>query len=238
MPPRAERAAQKQPATRSERTRERLIDAAGAVFAARGYRGATLREIALRAGVNLAAAHYHFGSKQELYVEVARAHFEALEARIEARGGGAAEALGRAASRDALVEQLRNRLRAMLEPLLDPDDLHATLMLRELTDPSEALPILVRRWIDPMRRDTARILARLAPALDADAIERCVRSVVGQLFFHRTHRAALLLMMGRRDFPAGFADELADHVVAFTLGGLAALEARGAAKRRPARRRR
>jgi AcrR family transcriptional regulator len=223
---------------RSERTRERLIGAAGAVFAERGYRGATLRDISQRAGVNLAAAHYHFGSKQDLYLEVARAHFERLDARIAERGAAVDTALDATKSRAELVELLRARLRVMLATLLDPRDQHATLMLRELTDPSEALPFLVRRWIDPMRRDTARILRLLAPRLDAAAIESSVHSVVGQVFFYRTHRAALLLMMGRRAYPAGFADAVADHVLEFTLGGLAALEARGGREPRSAGRRR
>ena len=67
-------------------TRERLVEAAAGLFAERGYRGATLREIARRAGANLAAANYHFGSKQRLYLEVARAEFDHLERLLEERG--------------------------------------------------------------------------------------------------------------------------------------------------------
>ena len=222
-------AAPARPVPRSQETRERLIGAAGAVFAARGYRGATLRDIAERAGVNLAAAHYHFGSKRDLYREVACEHFGRLEARLRAEGGAVGDDLA-GASREQLVRLLRARIHALLGTLLGGDDLHATLMLREMLDPSAVLPTLVRRWIDPLRVDTERILAALAPRLDAAAIERATRSVVGQVFFHRTHRPALLLMMGRRAYPPDFADEVADHVVAFTLGGLAELE------RRPPRR--
>ena len=57
---------------RARQTRDRLIEAAAGVFAERGYRGATMREIAERAGANLAAAHYHFGSKLDLYRDVVR----------------------------------------------------------------------------------------------------------------------------------------------------------------------
>jgi len=209
---------------RAQRTRERLIDAAAAVFAAQGYRGATMREIAERAGANLAAAHYHFGSKQELYREVARVHFERLETRIAESGGAVDEALADTLSRPGAIALLRARVRTMLEVLLEPDGVHATFVQRELADPSEVLPEIVRRWIDPMRRDTERLLARLAPGLDAERVARAGQSVVGQVFFYRTHRAALLLMLGLRHYPPGFADEAADHVVAFTLGGLAALQ--------------
>jgi TetR/AcrR family transcriptional regulator, regulator of cefoperazone and chloramphenicol sensitivity len=221
---------------RSQRTRERLIEAAGKVFASRGYRGATMREIADRARVNLAAAHYHFGSKQDLYREVLREHFERLEARLFDEGGGVDERLSGRPTRDALVELLRARIRALLDTLLGASDVHSTLVLREMVDPSEALPFVVRRWIDPLRRDTERIVAALAPRLDAAAVERVTRSIVGQVFFYRSHRAALLLIMGRTAYPRGFVEAATDHVLAFTLGGLAELELRSA--RRAARPRR
>ena len=48
-------------------TRARLLDVAESLFAERGYHGVSLREIVSAAGVNVAAAHYHFGSKDELF---------------------------------------------------------------------------------------------------------------------------------------------------------------------------
>lgn len=224
---------------RALRTRERLIEAAGAVFASRGYRGATMREIADRAGANLAAAHYHFGSKQDLYREVSRDYFERLEARLAAEGGAVEAGLAASRTKSAtLLELLRVRVRTLLESLLDPKDVHATLILRELADPSEALPFMVRRWIDPLRRDTERIIAALAPRLDDAGVERATRSVVGQVFFYRSHRPALLLMMGRTAYPRGFIDQATDHIVAFTVGGLAELELRQSRSARPRRVRR
>src|SRR5262249_56597881 len=61
-----------------DQTRQRLLAAASELFAAQGYHGTTVREIAQRAGVNLAAGNYHFGSKRELYLEVLRAYFQSL----------------------------------------------------------------------------------------------------------------------------------------------------------------
>src|SRR4030067_3655402 len=54
----------------SERTRERLLDAAGEVFAERGYRRATVREICRRANVNIASVNYYFKGKEDLYADV------------------------------------------------------------------------------------------------------------------------------------------------------------------------
>ncbi len=47
-------------------TVERILDAASALFAERGYSETSLRTITSTAGVNLAAVNYHFGSKKEL----------------------------------------------------------------------------------------------------------------------------------------------------------------------------
>ena len=47
-------------------TRNRLLDAAECLFSRHGIEGASLRSVTAEAGVNLAAIHYHFGSKEAL----------------------------------------------------------------------------------------------------------------------------------------------------------------------------
>lgn len=51
-------------------TRARLITVARKMFAERGYKGTSIRAITGRAGANLGAVTYHFGSKQKLFHEV------------------------------------------------------------------------------------------------------------------------------------------------------------------------
>ena len=49
-----------------ESTKDRILDAAERLFAEHGYEGTSLRRVIAKAGVNLAAVHYHFGSKEAL----------------------------------------------------------------------------------------------------------------------------------------------------------------------------
>ncbi|GIH25747.1 hypothetical protein Aph01nite_40570 [Acrocarpospora phusangensis] len=55
-------------------TRERLLRAAAEVFAARGYDGTRVADIAAAAGVSNGAMYAHFGSKAELLTAALRAH--------------------------------------------------------------------------------------------------------------------------------------------------------------------
>jgi AcrR family transcriptional regulator len=51
-------------------TRDAILDAARALFAARGYDGTTIRGIATAAGVDPALVHHFFGSKDDLFLTV------------------------------------------------------------------------------------------------------------------------------------------------------------------------
>ena len=65
--------------------RERILDAAEALFAERGYDGVTLRQIAKRAEVDVALASYHFGKKLDLFEAVFKRRAQTLnDSRLEA----------------------------------------------------------------------------------------------------------------------------------------------------------
>jgi AcrR family transcriptional regulator len=59
-------------------TKARILAAAEEVFAARGFAGASTREIAARAGVNISSLHYHWASKETLYLAVFRNVFDQI----------------------------------------------------------------------------------------------------------------------------------------------------------------
>ena len=58
-------------------TRQRLLEAARAVFARRGYRGASVDEIAAEAGYSKGAVYSNFESKEDIFLELKHAYMEA-----------------------------------------------------------------------------------------------------------------------------------------------------------------
>ncbi len=58
------------PRRKGEITRERILDAAEALFAERGYEGTTLRDVAARVGLRIPSLYNHFDSKDSLYAAV------------------------------------------------------------------------------------------------------------------------------------------------------------------------
>jgi AcrR family transcriptional regulator len=62
-------------------TYQKIIESAEEIFAVKGYDGASIREITASAGVNLAAIHYHFGSKEKLLQVVLNRKLEWLNKR-------------------------------------------------------------------------------------------------------------------------------------------------------------
>lgn len=99
-------------AARGERTRQALLDAAERAFATHGYHGASIRDLAVDAGVRLGVVHYHFRSKEELFRAAVLRKQAAINALIE---GSYVAADAAAAPHPLTVEQT---IRAFLQPLL------------------------------------------------------------------------------------------------------------------------
>src|SRR5438270_870486 len=73
--------------------KEKILAAAGALFARKGFAGTTTKELALAAGINEALLFRHFGNKEELYWEVLEQRcklgtgLRRMERRIEEKQG-------------------------------------------------------------------------------------------------------------------------------------------------------
>src|SRR6266404_6573314 len=122
-------------------TRQRLLEAAGEVFAEHGFRDTTIREICERAKANNAAVHYHFGDKEELYAAVFSYARSCAVAQFDEQAS-----LGTPAE-----ERLRTFIRAVLTRFFDegrPAWL-GKLVAQEMIDPTKALDSLINEQIRP-----------------------------------------------------------------------------------------
>jgi AcrR family transcriptional regulator len=214
-------------------TKERLLAAASRLFAERGFQATSVREIAERAGTNVASGNYHYGSKKALYLEVLREQFRNIQNELQRRGASRPRTELSTLSREELIQVFRSRVEAMLELTLGPPpSLHATLMHREMCDPSEALPVIAAEFMTPMTAEMGQIISRLFPELHGKDVERCVYSVAGQAMFYRFAMPALLHIQGRTKYPSGFAREIAEHIAEFSLAGAKQISERSKRKRR------
>src|SRR3984893_18155390 len=111
-----------------ENTREKILAAAGEVFAEQGFEGATVRAITERAGVNVAAVNYQFRDKAALYTLVV---LDACSARADWRNVIAAAPV-------SPEERLRSLIFHFLQYLLAPQPAawKRRLMAREMANPT------------------------------------------------------------------------------------------------------
>ena len=214
-------------------TPARLLDAAIDLFARYGFHGTSMRDIAEHAGANVAAGHYHYGSKHGLYLEVLRTQFAEVRRHLERRGiNRPAPALRRAPRRE-LIALLEARITAMLELLLGPPPTpHGQLMLREMCDPTDAMPIIVAEFIEPQMREMEQLVGRLMPGVGRAAVSRIVSSIIGQVLFYRFTMPMTLLLRRQTKYPRGFAQAAARHITSFSLH---AIDGIAAERRRRAR---
>src|SRR5215470_3424276 len=85
-------------------TKARILTAAEEVFAAKGFEGASTREIAAAAGVNISSLHYHWESKETLYFAVFENIFERILDLV--RGSIPETSVERPASRQVVDETM------------------------------------------------------------------------------------------------------------------------------------
>jgi AcrR family transcriptional regulator len=198
-------------------TKERILDAAERLFAANGFAGTSLRAITREAGVNLAAVHYHYGTKEDLLravlsrivVPVNRERLEMLE-RAEAR-----EDLPTVEG--ILEAYLAPGLRAV-QDLGERGIVITRFLGRSYTEPTELVQALVREQFEDVGQRFTEALSRALPNLPEAELYWRFKLVVGVM----THIQA---DAGRSD---AYAEDLSDvdgtvrRLVAFLAAGLRA----------------
>jgi AcrR family transcriptional regulator len=201
---------------RDVETRARLLEAGARLFAARGFRDVTVREICRSARANVAAVNYHYRDKAGLYREVLQKAIETMQATTLA---------ARRAGQDAPPDQrLRAYVRVFLQRVGQGQDswIHQ-LMMQEMAEPTSALEMVFDQVVRPRLAYLGEIVGEiLGRPADHDVVLRSVLSIQSQC------HAAMRNAMSTRLLPelngsAVALEQLADHIAEFSLGGLRAL---------------
>jgi TetR/AcrR family transcriptional regulator, regulator of cefoperazone and chloramphenicol sensitivity len=198
--------------------RQRILDAAGEVFAEKGFKGATVRDIKDRAGVNLAAVNYYFGDKERLYIETVKHAHHICQQQVPmptwAPGTPPARKL-----RD-FIRTFLNRVTVDREP-----DWCIRLVMRELFQPTEACVVFVEEFVRPTFGMLQGILAELLPADTPEVKRRLIgQSIIGQCLHYRLTRPVITRLVGEEEFRSYDVDLLTDHITTFTLRALGVAE--------------
>src|SRR5882724_11303828 len=155
----------------SDPTRDKLLEVAEQVFADRGYQAATIREICVRAGANIAAVNYHFGDKLGLYTEVLRYSISAavIDPHLIANAPGV-----------PVEAKLRAFVRMMLSSVFKATRpaWYMKLVLQEMSNPTPAVDKLVKQFIRPRYRLLCELIGgMIGQSPKARVTQLCAHSV-------------------------------------------------------------
>ena len=176
----------------AEQTRAALVRAALKLFGRQGFEGTSTREIAALAKANIGSIAYHFGGKEGLRAACANYIVETI-------GGVAGAAMAEATGEMHDAETAQARLNAVLEAMVGfivarPEaGEFVQFVLRELSQPSEALDIIYDGVFEPVHQRLCKIWAE-ASGEDAES-ERTritIFTLIGQVVYFRIARAAVM----------------------------------------------
>lgn len=204
-------------------TRRRILDAAEELFMQHGFEGASMRLLTARAGVNLAAINYHFGSKNALIEAVFQRRLDPMNAarlaeldRLEANAGEAplpAEAIIRAFFGEsiAMIEDGRNGGRNFVR-----------LLGRTYTEPSKPIRALIGRMYAPTMERFKAAFARTLPELPVDELVWRMHFMFGTLSYTLAATDTVQLIAGFKPEDRHDSRALEDRLVRFLMAGLLA----------------
>lgn len=206
---------------KSEAKKEKLLAVAGDVFIEKGFRDATVAEICARAGANVSAISYHFGSKEALYQEAWRHSFTESLANYPMDGG--VDAAAPAAVR------LRGQLTALIRRIADENNKDFFIAQMEMMNPTGLLREVMEAELIPMRQQTLALVRELlGPEASEEQIHHCEISTIS-MCVHPMIMQRLARRAGDRNMPDIITDieAFADHVVRFALAGIEASRSKG-----------
>jgi AcrR family transcriptional regulator len=199
-------------------TRDRLLDEAEGLFAQRGYHAVSVREITKAAESNLAAVNYHFGNKQNLYLEVFRSRWLPRASRIQQSFRQSLKNNGNPTP-NMVVQSFA---RAFLEGPMSADERtrHLKLISGELVQPTEAFELVVEQVFRPLFGKLLEDLQKVMPdTIDEKQMVLNVFSILSMVLYFNFARPLIASFVG-----GGEGNELetrlVDHIVQFSLNGV------------------
>lgn len=205
------------PSTQSNPTIERLLDSAQDVFAEKGFRDATIKEICKQANANIASVNYHFGSKEKLYTRAWRKAFEESLKKHPPDGG---------VSNDAPPEErLRGRIKSLIHRIADQESQEFRFAQKEMANPTPLGKEVMTECIEPLVEETMDLLRELlGPDATEKTVEYCKRSIVSQCFhimhIHKKQRIFSEAETGAFIPEIQDVDHYAEHVYQFSIAGI------------------
>jgi AcrR family transcriptional regulator len=162
-----------QPVLPSPQTRERILDVAEALFAARGFAGASMREIAGAADLTAASLYNHFEGKDALYAAVLERGIRPLVLLMQSRAGQDGDD-NAAALVGEVMEHLRTR-----------PHLPRLIQLEVLTG-GEHLVRLARDWVRPLLEYGVAEMKRERAPFDPDEYPLVIAAWIHLILGHFT----------------------------------------------------
>ena len=201
-------------------TRDRILQSALEIFADRGFKATTVRDICAHAGVNVASVNYYFRSKEALYKEVLVYSFKEADRKYPP----AALMSDRLPAEDRLRHFIRNLLLRLMDD--GRQGLHAKLMAREIVDPTAALDYVVETVMRPRFMLLRELLPQfVGESWSAADIDRFILGVIGQCLVYRHARPMVDQLCPEVASTADAIDRTAEIIFRFSLAGLRQLSA-------------
>jgi AcrR family transcriptional regulator len=205
-----------------------LLDAATRLFAERGFRRVTVREICDAARANVASVNYHFGDKERLYREVVEAALDTVRGFLD----NAMSAPAGATPEHKLAHYVSAHLaREQSSQAARHSALLRELFRHELTEPTAMGSYIIEQAVRPRLLFLAAIVRELVGAhTDEELVNRCVMSIQAQCLFPVA--APVALTAAPLGTPADMR-RLTQHVFQFSLAGIRAVAEAAAQSPRP-----
>jgi AcrR family transcriptional regulator len=200
------------------KTRQRLLVTASRIFAEKGYQEATIAEICEQAETNIASVNYHFGDKENLYLEAWRYAFQE-DLRNHPSDGGI--------DPDTSAEvRLAGRIKSLIARIADPNSSFFAIVHKEMAQQTSLLQKIMEQEINPERQALIALIKELLGQNATDKqIQFCHASIIGQCF-HLLKVKNMKLNEETRRYVMDLKDAkaFAEHVVKFSLAGIAAIK--------------